>query len=162
MYNLPESQEDSNAFINICKEGLWLNIRIVKVLRLARSASNKARPLLVTVTDLEEKLLILRNAFNLRHHKEFSNIFISPDRTKQERESFRMLTDELKRRKSNGETNLVIRNNKIVVMNRPPNSNPCPVNSAHTSSSAPPTQIQPMDQTPLITFATPPPSDNRS
>ena len=53
VYNLPESQEDSNAFANICKEGLRLNIKIVKVLRLGQLASNKARPLLVTVTGLK-------------------------------------------------------------------------------------------------------------
>ena len=49
------------------------------------------------------------------YYKEFRNIFISPDRTRQEREMFRVLRDDLKRRKSNGETNLVIRNDKIIV-----------------------------------------------
>ena len=160
VYNLSESDEDSDAFAHVCKEGLRLNIKIVKVLRLGRSASNKARPLLVTVTDLEEKLLILRNAHNLHRHKDFSNMFISPDRTRQERDTFRMLRDELKRRKLSGETNLVIRNNKIVVLSKPVNNNPGPVTTAHTS--APPTQIQAMDQSLLITFATPPPSNNCS
>ena len=71
-----------------------------------------------------------------------------------------MLRDELKRRKLSGETNLVIRNNKIVVLSKPVNNNPGPVTTAHTSAS--PTQIQAMDQTPLITLATPPPSNNCS
>ena len=71
-----------------------------------------------------------------------------------------MLRDELKRRKLNGETNLVIRNNKIVVLSKPLNNNPSPITTAHTS--VPPTQTQAMDQTPLITFATPPPSNNCS
>ena len=160
VYNLPESEVDTDAFTHVCKEGLKLNIKIVKVQRLGRSASTKARPLLVSVADLEEKLLILRNAHNLHHHKEFSNIFISPDRTRQERDAFRMLREELKRRKSNGESNLVIRNNKIVVISKPPNNNPGPLNTVQTS--APLTQSQAMDQTPLITFATPPPSNNCS
>jgi len=56
--------------------------------------------------------------------------------------------------------NLVIRNNKIVVISKPPNNNPGPVNIVQTST--PPTQSQAMDQTPLITFATPPPSNNCS
>ena len=39
-------------------------------------------------------------------------MFILPDRTRQEGEIFRVLRDELKRRKSNEETKLVIRNDK--------------------------------------------------
>ena len=71
-----------------------------------------------------------------------------------------MFRDELKRRKLNGEINLVIRNNKIVVLSKPLDNNPGPVITAHIS--APPTQTQAMNQTPHITFATPPPSNNCS
>ena len=39
------------------------------------------------------------------------NIYINPDRTKKERAAAKELRDELKRRKSSGEINLVIRRN---------------------------------------------------
>jgi len=35
-------------------------------------------------------------------------VYFSPDRTKFEREKYRKLVDELKQRKENGETNLII------------------------------------------------------
>ena len=70
---------------------------------------------------------------------------------------FRVLRDELKRRKSNGETNLVIRNDKIVVKSKPLNNN-----SGTLRTPALPTQIQAMDQTPQITLTTPSSSNNHS
>jgi len=61
---------------------------------------------------------------NLHHHKSsvtsLSHLI----------EKHRMLRDELKRRKSNGETNLVIRNNKVVMISKPCN-NLAPVISIH-------------------------------
>ena len=42
------------------------------------------------------------------------HIYISTDKTKQQRETEKALRDELKTRKSKGETNLIIRNYKIV------------------------------------------------
>ena len=44
----------------------------------------------------------------------YRTVYFSPDRTKFESVKYRKLVDELKQRKQNGETNLIIRNNTII------------------------------------------------
>ena len=50
----------------------------------------------------------------LRHHDKYKNIYIAPDMTKYQRSKHKQLVDELKRMKSNGENNLIIKNGEIV------------------------------------------------
>ena len=49
------------------------------------------------------------------YHEEYNNIYIAPAMTKYQRHKHKQLVDELKRRKSNGENNLVIRNGEIII-----------------------------------------------
>ena len=74
--------------------------------------------ILVTVNDKEAKRQILRNAAELRQISVWKNIFVSPDFTFKERQANKILRDELKRRRSQGETNLIIRNGKIICKQR--------------------------------------------
>jgi len=53
----------------------------------------------------------LQSCVNTKHIK---TVYFSPDSTKFERVKYKKLVDELKRRKANGETNLMILNNAIV------------------------------------------------
>ena len=55
--------------------------------------------------------------------------------TRKEREIAKELRSELKRRKSQGETNITIRHGKIVTINSHPTSNTAPVN-AHSGASS--------------------------
>ena len=113
LYNLVEpvtSCTDTEVFTQLCQKGLGLNIKPIRTLRLGRPVENKIRPLLVILANAEDKLTILKSASRLRSHSEFKNVFISPDRTRQEREAFR----KLKRRRAAGEPNLIIRNDKII------------------------------------------------
>ena len=105
---------DTEVFTQLCQKGLGLNIKPIKTLRLGRPVENKIRPLLVILANAEDKLTILKSASRLHLHSEFKNVFISPDRTRQEREMFRKLNEELKRRRAAGEPNLIIRNDKII------------------------------------------------
>ena len=67
--------------------------------------------------DKRAKLLKLRNLSLNESSKEW-NIYINPDRTKHEQNTHKALRQELKRRREEGEENLIIRGGKIV--SKPP------------------------------------------
>ena len=85
-----------------------------KCVRLGKPKNDKPRPLLVTVADNAIRRQILRNAKHLCHSNTYKRVFISPDLTLQEREANKQLRQELRRRKDAGESNLIIKNGKIV------------------------------------------------
>ena len=82
----------------------------------------KPRLILLSVDNVFNKQKILKGTKNLRIkdeddeyvHLEFSNVFISNDMTKQERAARFNLRKELKSRKDNGESDLVIYGGKIM------------------------------------------------
>ena len=57
----------------------------------------------------DNKRTILTNSSRLKSIEEFSDVYISPDLTKVEREKQKKLREELKRRREAGETGLIIR-----------------------------------------------------
>ena len=57
---------------------------------------------------------VLRLAPQLRNSNSWSNIYITPDLTKEERDAARKVREELAARRSAGETNLTIRKGKVV------------------------------------------------
>lgn len=61
------------------------------------------------------KKIILSKLSSLRKIEHWRGIYISPDLTPKEREANQLLRAELKRRKSAGKENLIIRRGKIVV-----------------------------------------------
>ena len=77
---------------------------------------NKPRLLKVTISNTHVQKQVLKQAKNLKScgSETMSKVFITPDLTLQEREENRKLRDELKARRDKGETDLVIRNGKIV------------------------------------------------
>ena len=81
--------------------------------------SERPRPLILTLNNLDTKTEILEGAYKLSHTPEWRNIYVAPDRTPKEREEHKMLRDELKRRRQEGEENIVIRKGKIVKKNEP-------------------------------------------
>ena len=103
VYNLseinPEHPEqalnDTDSFVNIVNNGLGLDgVRASKIYHLGKKQDNKTRPLLVTLDSISMKKTILSKSSGLRKI---------------------LLRAELKRHKSAGEKNLVIRRGKIVV-----------------------------------------------
>ena len=76
----------------------------------------RARPLVVKYKNIERNNKILSSSSKLAVNYRTTNykVFVSIDRTPFQREEHRKLVDELKSRKSTGESDIVIRNNIIV------------------------------------------------
>ena len=92
---------------------------ICNVSRLGRPSSNKARLLLVKLDKEQHKHTVMKKATKLRANQKWKNVFITPDLTTREREVNKALRDELKRRKGNGEQNLMIKRGRIVSKSDP-------------------------------------------
>ena len=115
IYKLPESNNHSNAKTNVaklCKTAFDIDVGITKSMRLGKKSEDKIRPLLICLDSQQNAVYITSYASYLRHHEEYNNVYIAPDMTKYQRH--KQLVDELKRRRSNGENNLVIRNGEII------------------------------------------------
>ena len=89
-------------------------MKVQKAIRLGKILENKSRALLIQVNEESIKKQILKAAPKLKNSSSWSGTYISPDLTPRERESNRLLLIELKRRKSAGEKNLIIRHGKIM------------------------------------------------
>ena len=89
---------------------------ITHMTRIGMKNNSKTRPIQITLSsqDARKTLLTKNKDLKLLENNISTNIYVSTDRTKKQREADKELRDELKRRKGLGETNLVIRNNRIV------------------------------------------------
>ena len=122
--NIPEKsttdqESDEQTFLNIMKHEFNLVPRIESVCRLGRPSNDKPRPLLIQIDDEgnSTRQLIIRRAKELWQSNHWNNIFIVPDQTLNERELGKKLREELKTQRSAGETNLTIRQGRIVSEN---------------------------------------------
>jgi len=94
------------------------HINVAQITRLGKSPAApdaKPRPIRIQLETEEAKLAVLRGAKNLKGKKEGENVFLHPDLTPKERQARKLLVQELKERKAQGEDNLIIVNGKIVV-----------------------------------------------
>ena len=117
MYGLPESGHLPTQIKGICYELKVKGLEIIETKRLGNTSNqttNKPRPLLIKFKTIEQKRELLSKAKHLRQSKVYKSIFISPDLTLQERNENKKLIDELRQRKANGETGLVIRRGEII------------------------------------------------
>lgn len=115
----------------MCKTVFSEEFAVTKILRMGKRNENKHRPVLIALKHETDKSFLLSNSARLRQH---DVLYFSPERTKFERLKYKKLVEELKQRKANGETNLIIRNNAIV-------------NRRKTTSSATTSNGQPMTPT---------------
>ena len=101
--------------------------------------NNRVRPLLVSFASEANKLSVLSSAPRLLFHENYKKVYIAPDMTKLERAKHKKLVDELKRRRQQGELNLVIKNGTIVqrqlVQSTSTTVNVTALTSVQTSSS---------------------------
>ena len=67
----------------------------------------------LTFEDVGDKIYLLSHSHFLKHHEQYNKVYLVPDRTKLERTKHKRVVEELKRRKANGETNLLIHNGVI-------------------------------------------------
>ena len=127
----PESRKNEDeSFINkLFKDVLNVEIPCNKATRLGAKQESQARPLRITVETQEQHESILKNAKNLRNHKEgpYANVSIRPDLTFLERQEMRELVKEKKRKQLESNQSQdgkiwIIRNWKIVNVTRNPAS----------------------------------------
>jgi len=72
------------------------------------------RSLLVGVSDKDDKYSLLSRSSKLHQHELYKNVYFAPDRTKSECNMHSRLVEEFRSRRSNGEKDLVIKNNCII------------------------------------------------
>lgn len=85
---------------------------VVQTFRLGKfDPTNKqlSRPIKVILNTPEAVSTVLRNAKKLKSIPRWSKLSISPDRTKMQTDLYKSIKEELKRRESSGESNLIIR-----------------------------------------------------
>ena len=99
--------------------------------------------MLVRLPDLVTKRLILSKYAQLRSKTTWKKVYVNPDLTRSEHETQKLLRDELKACKEKGETNLIIRGNRIVKRRGTKNIGQSP-SSLHTTASTRPSD-QPME-----------------
>ena len=89
---------------------------IASMFRVGKINEQVPRPLIIKYTSAEIKSKYLRTSFDLKikHCNEIKKIYASIDRTEKQREKHRKLVSELKKRKEEGEENIVIRDGKII------------------------------------------------
>ena len=128
VHNLPESpvqdpkersQKDVETFKSLVQDEFKLKISVVRTFRAGKIQPEKPRPLIVTLDDEGAKWDILRQAPQLRGHSVFGNVFLSPDRTPEERERDRNLRMEARRLREEGKT-VRIHKGRVVVVDAAP------------------------------------------
>ena len=101
-------------FREVIRDGMRLNVNVTKAFRVGKSTPEKPRLLIVGLENAEVKIEVLKMASQLRETEKWHDIYITPDLTWKEREEGRRLREELRRRTSAGEPNLVIRRGRII------------------------------------------------
>ena len=127
VFNFPQSDNDRASFINLCSVNLNLNrdeisAGIVEMRRIEGApvldgrGRQKPRIMIVGLSTFQLKTKILKSAPKLRNYVPQNSglkVYISPDYTKKQREERRLLNEELKRRRDNGE-DVVVKRGEIV------------------------------------------------
>ena len=123
-YNIKESEKDNftdrkQEDLDVIKRVITKKLEVLDceidyVLRLGIFNDEKPRPILVQLKTVSMKWAILKNSSKLKNINKSGPIFVTPDRTKKEREENTKLWNELKRRKDGGEDDLIIKQGKIV------------------------------------------------
>ena len=136
VYNLEEDSEansDESMLQELFSSVFNLDVVLTKTVCLGRRNDSKPRPLLACFADAPMRNMILSYSGKLRKFDKYKKVYIAPDRTKFERQKHQKLVEELKRRRSNGEQNLVIRNGSIIVLTRRPPQPSAPTGSSQSS-----------------------------
>lgn len=144
VYGVPEESEDETeqmkADFNTVKKLYSLKVEltahdIIQIIRLGLKSDDQIRPIRLTFSSMQKRLEVLRRNKDLKleddkfemctstfctEHQKHKHIYVSTDKTRQQRDHEKKLRDELKVRKAAGEDNLIIRKEKIIKKS-PPN-----------------------------------------
>ena len=115
---------DEDALQDILHQISCDEVSVQDTVRLGKidSSFEVVRPIKVMLTSEQARNKVLAQAKNLHGNTKYKNVFIQQDLTVKQREKRRELVQQLKQRKQNGETNLIIVQDRIVV--RRPKSRP--------------------------------------
>lgn len=110
-------QHDKDEFQEILHHINCDDVSVQDIVRLGKIDSSSAvvRPIKVMLTSEQARDRVLAQAKNLYGKTKFKKVFIQQDLTVKQREKRRELVQQLKQRKQNGETNLIIVQDRIVV-----------------------------------------------
>ena len=134
IYSFPESEKNTmedrrNDYLekvqSVLTDNLHLGVEVESVVRLGTSARdrNRPRPVRFTVRDFETKRKVLNASKRLKNHENYSNVYFSPDLTRNQRKAAFELREERRRRLAQGEENLIIRRGRIITQGRPRSEN---------------------------------------
>ena len=87
---------------------------ISRVERIGRVKPGTTRPVRVLMANTDSRTEILQSCPDLRKHEEYKKVYISPDLTRKQQESDKIIRDKLKEMRTAGETNIRIKRGKIV------------------------------------------------
>ena len=125
LFNIPESlsedpnvryKEDLNKIRRVLNGKVCLQKGDVINLRRIKNGPEKTSPIIITLSDEEKRLQILKSR-NLKLERDSEQpilIYCSPDRTLKQRQLYKELLENMRERREKGETGLIIRNYKIV------------------------------------------------
>ena len=132
VFNIPEGTEendednykkDINKLKQVVEGKVIIKAEDLKTAyRIGTKKSDASpRPFILKFNNLSKhkEVLALRNLFYKQDEEEGNRVFVHPDRTKKEVEEHRLLVNELKQRKEDGEENIGIRNGKIIKFGNP-------------------------------------------
>jgi len=117
------AEDDNCAMASMLQVMGCAEAKVTKAIRLGKyqtpnqaGTSSKPRPVKVAFETEADKNEVLKSSKNLKTMEEgaWSSVFLHQDLTMKERETRRALIQELKRRKTNGETDLILVGLKIV------------------------------------------------
>ena len=127
VFNVPEGEhekDEENYKQDVLKLKTILNEKIVidkqdikSIYRIGvNKNSSRPRPLIIKFTNIEKRneAIQLTDLIYTSGKNEDIRIFIQPDKTKKEIEQHKILIQQLRERRANGEENIVIRNGKII------------------------------------------------
>ena len=82
VYNLPESKNNSDAFVGLCSSVYSCSFAIARSVRLGKKIPDKHKPLLLSLLKEKDKFKLLSPSYLLRHNESYKNVYVAPDRTK--------------------------------------------------------------------------------
>ena len=119
LFGVPEKLDGSvedcmEHYLNFCEElvtKLWMDEEedFNQPVRIGRSNNNSPHLLRLKCKSLEQRSRILRSSRALRRFPEFQNVFVNPDRTPMQQAAHKVLQNDLKMRKQNGEDVMIFR-----------------------------------------------------
>ena len=110
---LSERKEQDQQKVTDIFQELEMEPEFDELVRIGRQQEGKDRLLRITLDDDKSKREILRKAKLLRSNADFKNVFINPDRTRQEQALFKTCYRQLQERRKNGE-DVIIYRGKVV------------------------------------------------